>query len=118
MNRYLLFAGKMYYSSGGLSEYITSFETIDSASAIGEKLIDHDILGYYTCSWYQVVDSLTMKEVAKTGGQLYDSTTIDDIRGLGEELEIGMFDSDRLESVKALYQEIVELIEQENKSND
>lgn len=115
-NRYLLFAGKMCYSSGGLSEYVTSFEAIESATLIGEKLIDDDVFGYYACSWYQVVDSLTMKEVVKAGYQLYDSTTLDDIRGLGEELEIGMFDSDRLESVKAIYQEIVGVIgDHENK---
>lgn len=108
-NRYLLFAGKMCYSSGGLSEYVTSFETIESATVMGDKLTS-DALGYYACDWYQVIDSLTMKEVVKAGNQLYNSTTLDDIRGLGEELEIGMFDSDRLELVKAIYREIVGVI--------
>jgi len=62
MNKYLLFAGKMCYSSGELSEYITSFETIESATVIGDKLIGDD-MGYYACSWYQVIDSSTMKVV-------------------------------------------------------
>ena len=115
MDRYLLFAGKMCYSSGGLSEYITSFETIESATLIGEKLTD-DKLGYYACSWYQVVDSLTMKEVVKDGNQLYNSTTLDDIRGLGEELAIGMVDSVKEKSVKAVYDAIMEVIgDHENK---
>ncbi len=109
MNKYLLFAGKTCYSSGGLSEYITSFETIESATIIGDKLIGDD-LGYYACSWYQVVDSSTMKEVVKDGGQLYNSTTLDDIRGLGEELEIGMVDSSIEKSVKTAYDAIMEVI--------
>ena len=118
MNRYLLFAGQAYYSAGGLNEYIARFETIESASVIGDKLM-RDELGYYSCDWYQVVDSLNMKDVVKAGNQLYNSTTLDDIRGLGEELAIKMFDSDRLELVKAIYQEIVGVIaNNENKSID
>ena len=106
MNRYLLFAGKTFYSAGGLNEYVVSFETIESATVMGDKLTS-DVLGYYACDWYQVIDSLNMKDVVKAGNQLYNSTTLDDIRGLGEELAIKMFDSDRLELVKAIYQEIV-----------
>lgn len=56
MKRYLLFAGDNYYPSGGWSDFIGSFDTVEQALA-RQCDIRRD--------WYHVVDTSTMTMIPK-----------------------------------------------------
>lgn len=66
--KYLLFAGDDYYPSGGMVDYIGSFDTIAEAAAKGRER--ETLSNGFVCSapdWYQIVEHATMREVTDEG---------------------------------------------------
>ena len=57
--KYLLFAGENYYPSGGASDFIAAFDSVDAAKAHAEQEHRHD--------WAHIAsfDGQTLKEVAE-----------------------------------------------------
>lgn len=54
--RYLLFTGQYYYPSGGFSDYMGSFKTINDARSNVTDLDD----------WYHIVDSESLEIIEDT----------------------------------------------------
>lgn len=54
MKNFLLFAGSLYYPTGGWDDFVDSFATIEEAQAAGRKS---------KCDWWQVVDLATGKRI-------------------------------------------------------
>lgn len=48
MKRFLLFAGRTYYSAGGWGDFKGSFDTHKDAKLAGEMLIDN---------WFHIIDT-------------------------------------------------------------
>jgi hypothetical protein len=59
MKRYLLFAGELYYPSGGWDDFVNSFDTIEECMAAETNTTS----GY---DWAQIVDTTTGKIIGKT----------------------------------------------------
>lgn len=58
MKRYLLFQSSTYYSAGGWDDFIGQFDSAEDARDEAIKLDPESVL------WYQVIDTLTLKEVS------------------------------------------------------
>lgn len=56
MNKYLLFSGDYYYPSGGMEDFVMSFETLDAAKEYVKA--SHESL-----MWHHVADRETLKIV-------------------------------------------------------
>jgi len=56
MKRYLLFAGSLYYPSGGWDDLVESFDTVDECIAQAKA-------NSYVMDWWQIVDTTTWQQV-------------------------------------------------------
>lgn len=61
MRRFLLFAGSLYYPSGGWEDFVASYDTLLDAT-VGAAKLDAD---RYVYMWWQIVDTETMKVVSE-----------------------------------------------------
>lgn len=57
MKRYLLFAGSLYYPSGGWDDFIASFDTVDECVARAKT-------DPYSMDWWHILDTTTW-QIAK-----------------------------------------------------
>lgn len=62
MYRYLVFGGDIYYASGGINDFIGSYDTLDAAIEAALKKDD---------DWYHIFDSETKKVVDSSYNKPY-----------------------------------------------
>lgn len=65
LNRYLVFAGAVFYAKGGWSDFIGDTETIEEAVVLTEK---KDSWGDAEYEWAQIVDTRTGLVVKERAG--------------------------------------------------
>lgn len=58
MKRYLLFAIDQYYPGGGREDFVNDFDSAEDAKTVGDAMVERG-----ACTWVQVVDTETRKEI-------------------------------------------------------
>ena len=62
LKQFLLFGGEAYYPHGAFCDFIDSFDSIEDAKIIAEKLIQEtDTSLKCSINWYQIVDTINLK---------------------------------------------------------
>ena len=72
MNRFLLFSGQMFYANGGMSEFVTSNNSLELLIQCGECMlerVDNIKLSHYGCreDWYHIFDTDNMAIIKSVG---------------------------------------------------